>query len=149
MAAAPAGEAPGRRHGRRLLTPRVETDMAAAPELRRLKLWQDRVDTEVEISGNGPPLVYLHGPWGLAPDRDFVARLAAANKVYAPKHPGTSRGDPDAVHVLDSWHDLVVYYGELFDRLELRAPAVVGHSFGALVAAELAAAVPGRSAGWC
>jgi len=44
--------------------------------------------------------------------------------------------------VLDSWHDLIVYYGELFDRLELRAPAVMGHSFGALVAAELAAAVP-------
>ena len=118
----------------------------AAPQVRRLKLWQDKVDTEVEISGKGPPLVYLHGPWGLAPDRDFVARLAAANKVYAPKHPGTSRGDPDAVHVLDSWLDLIVYYGELFDRLELSAPALVGHSFGALVAAEFAAAAP-RSVG--
>jgi pimeloyl-ACP methyl ester carboxylesterase len=114
----------------------------AAPEVRRLSLWQKRVETEVEISGNGPPLVYLHGPWGLAPDRDFVARLAATNKVYAPKHPGTSRGNPDAVHVLDSWHDLVVYYGELLDRLELRAPPVMGHSFGGLVAAELAAAAP-------
>ena len=38
------------------------------------------------------------------------------------------------------WHDLVVYHGELFERLGLAAPAVAGHSFGALLAAEIAAA---------
>jgi pimeloyl-ACP methyl ester carboxylesterase len=112
------------------------------PDVRRLRLWQDRVETEVEIAGNGPPLVYLHGPWGLGPDRAFVARLAETNTVYAPKHPGTSRGNPDAVHVLDGWLDLLVYYGELFERLELVAPALVGHSFGGLVATEIAAAAP-------
>ena len=58
------------------------------------------------------------------------------------KFPGTSRGDPEAVHALDSWLDLVVYYGELFEQLELAAPALVGHSFGGLVAAEFAAAAP-------
>ncbi len=114
----------------------------AAPEVRRLRLWQNRIETEVEISGSGPPLVYLHGPWGLGPDREFVARLNNGNTVFAPKHPGTSRGDPDAVHALDGWLDLMVYYGELFDKLELAAPALVGHSFGGLVAAEFAAAVP-------
>ena len=114
----------------------------AAPEVRRLRLWQGRVETEIEVAGGGPPLVWLHGPWGLGPDRDFLARLAAGNTVYAPKHPGTSRGNSEAVHALDSWLDLVVYYGELLDRLELAAPALAGHSFGGLVAAELAAAVP-------
>jgi pimeloyl-ACP methyl ester carboxylesterase len=113
-----------------------------APEVRRLRLWQNRVETEVEVAGSGPPVVYLHGPWGLGVDREFAARLAATHTVYAPKHPGTSRGNPDAVHALDSWLDLVVYYGELLDRLELAAPAMVGHSFGGLVAAEFAAAVP-------
>ena len=49
----------------------------ATVETRRLKLWQGRIETEVEVAGSGPPLVYLHGPWGLAPDRAFVARLAA------------------------------------------------------------------------
>ena len=88
----------------------------------------------------------MHGPWGLAPDRAFVARLARAHTVYAPRHPGTTRGDPDAVHALDGWLDLVVYYGELLDRLGLDAPAFVGHSFGGLVAAEIAAATP-RSVG--
>jgi pimeloyl-ACP methyl ester carboxylesterase len=114
----------------------------ATAETRKLKLWQGRIATEVEVAGSGPPLVYLHGPWGLAPDRAFLGRIAASNTVYAPKFPGTSRGDHDAVHALDSWLDIVVYYGELFDALELSAPALVGHSFGGLVAAEIAAAAP-------
>jgi pimeloyl-ACP methyl ester carboxylesterase len=114
-----------------------------APTVRRVRLWQDRIETEAEISGNGPPLIYLHGPWGLPPDRAFVARLAAACSVYAPRHPGTTPGDENAVHALRDWLDLVVYYGELFDRLQLAGPlTLVGHSFGGLVAAEFAAAVP-------
>jgi len=115
----------------------------ASPEVRRLKLWQERIETEVEISGRGAPLVYLHGPWGLGPDRAFIARLADTHTVLAPKFPGTSRGDPDAVHALEGWHDLTVYCDELFDKLELDAPAVVGHSFGGLLGAEFAAAAPG------
>jgi pimeloyl-ACP methyl ester carboxylesterase len=115
----------------------------AAPDVRRLRLWQDRIQTDVEITGSGPPLVYLHGPWGINPDRAFIARLAGTHKVYAPRHPGTTSGDPDGVHALEGWLDLVVYYGELFDQLSLSAPFVLaGHSFGALVAAELAAAAP-------
>jgi pimeloyl-ACP methyl ester carboxylesterase len=113
-----------------------------SPEVRKLRLWQNRIATEVEISGHGPSLVYLHGPWGLGPDRSFVARLADGNTVYAPKFPGTSRGDHESIHALDNWLDLVVYHSELFDKLELVTPALVGHSFGGLVAAEFAAAAP-------
>ena len=115
----------------------------AAPEVRRLRLWQDRIETEVEIGGSGPPLVYLHGPWGLAPDRAFVARLADGNTVYAPEH---SRAPvaviPRRCTRSTTGSTSIVYHGELFDRLELAAPALVGHSFGALVAAEFAAAAP-------
>ncbi len=110
--------------------------------VRRLRLWQNRIETEVEIAGSGPPVVYLHGPWGLAPDRPFIGRLAEAHTVFAPRFPGTTPGNPDAVHALDSWLDLVVYQGELFDALALSAPALVGHSFGGLLAAELSAALP-------
>jgi pimeloyl-ACP methyl ester carboxylesterase len=114
----------------------------AIPEIRRLKLWQGRIDTDVEIAGRGKPLLYLHGPWGLAPDRAFVARLAENFTVYAPKFPGTSTGAPEAAHELRDWHELVVYHGELMDALGLDAPALVGHSFGGMVAAEIAAAAP-------
>ena len=44
-----------------------------AQEQRRLTLWQGKVETEVEVNGDGPPLLYLHGPWGLERDRDFIA----------------------------------------------------------------------------
>jgi pimeloyl-ACP methyl ester carboxylesterase len=118
----------------------------ALADVRRLRLWQERIETDVEIAGSGPPLIYLHGPWGLASDRGFIARLAEFNTVYAPRFPGTTPGDPDAVHRLDSWLDLIVYHGELFERLQVDAPAVVGHSFGGLLAAEIAAAAP-RSIG--
>jgi pimeloyl-ACP methyl ester carboxylesterase len=113
----------------------------ARPETRRLRLWQDRIATDVEIAGSGPALVYLHGPWGLPPDRSFVARLAQTHTVYAPRFPGTTPDDPEAAHALSGWLDLVVYHGELLDRLQLDGPAcIVGHSFGALLAAEVAAA---------
>ena len=114
----------------------------ASAEVRRLRLWQERIATDVEISGSGPPLVYLHGPWGLNPDRGLIARLAETHTVYAPRFPGTTPGDSEAVHLLDSWLDLVVYHGELFDALKLERPILAGHSFGGLLAAEIAAAVP-------
>jgi pimeloyl-ACP methyl ester carboxylesterase len=115
-----------------------------AAEALRLRLWQDKVETQVLVHGDGPPLVLLHGPWGLRADGDFIGRLAQSHTVFAPKHPGTTPGDPDAIYALDDWLDLLVYYGELFDRLELRAPAVVGYSFGGMVASEFAAAMPER-----
>lgn len=117
-----------------------------AVEQKRLTLWQGKVGTEIELHGDGQPLLYLHGPWGLTPDLGFVAQLASSYKVYAPRHPGTSPGAPDAAHAIDTFWDLVVYYGELMDRLQLKAVPIVGHSFGGMVAAEIAAAMPERVA---
>lgn len=116
-----------------------------AREQKRLTLWQGKVETEVEVSGDGSPLLYLHGPWGLNPDLPFLAQLSSAYKVFAPRHPGTSSGAPNAAHAIDTFWDLVVYYGELMDRLGLKSAAIAGHSFGGLVAAELAAAMPERA----
>jgi pimeloyl-ACP methyl ester carboxylesterase len=116
----------------------------AETETRKLRLWHGRIETEVEIAGSGPPLVFLHGPWGLRGDRDFRDRLAQSHTVYAPKHPGTSRGDPDAARLLDGMLDLIVYHDELFDHLALAAPVVIGHSYGGMLACEIAAALPAR-----
>jgi pimeloyl-ACP methyl ester carboxylesterase len=116
----------------------------AVVEQQRVRLWQDKIETQVEVQGSGPPLVFLHGHWGSRADGDFVARLAQGHTVYAPRHPGTSQGDPNAIYELDNWWDLLAYYGELLDRLGLQAPALVGYSFGGMLACELAAIMPDR-----
>jgi pimeloyl-ACP methyl ester carboxylesterase len=110
---------------------------------RTVPVWQNKVDTHVKIAGSGPPVVFLHGAGGLTWD-PFLDRLAAQYTVYAPEHPGTHPGDPDAIQPIESLWDLVVYYYELFDKLDLRSPAIVGHSFGGMMAAELAATAPER-----
>ena len=119
----------------------------ATPEVRRLRLWQEpesRPRSRSPAAGRRSSI--CTGPGALPPTGRSSPASPAANTVYAPRYPGTSRGDPEAVHALDSWLDLIVYYGELLDRLELGAPAFVGHSFGGLVAAEIAAAAS-RSVG--
>jgi pimeloyl-ACP methyl ester carboxylesterase len=110
----------------------------SAPQDRVVSVWDGRIQAHVKQAGAGPPLVFIHGAYGLRWD-PFLDALAQTHTVYAPEHPGTSPGDPDAIQALDDLWDLVLYYEELFDRLELDAPALVGHSFGAMVAAEVAA----------
>jgi pimeloyl-ACP methyl ester carboxylesterase len=115
----------------------------AAPQERTVSVWNGQIKPRVTVAGQGPPVVFLHGAYGLTWD-PFLDALAQHHTVYAPEHPGTTPGDPDAVKPLDNLWDLVLYYDELFDRLGLAAPAVVGHSFGGMVAAEVAATHPTR-----
>ena len=93
--------------------------------------------------GRGPAIVFFHGPWGLAWD-PFLDELARSFTVYAPEHPGTSSGRPDDIYSLDGVWDLVLCYDELLERLGLSRASFVGHSFGGMVACEVAAASPGR-----
>jgi pimeloyl-ACP methyl ester carboxylesterase len=116
--------------------------MAATSE-QTLQLWEKKVTAHVKVAGQGPALVYLHSGYGLVWD-DMLDLLARDFTVYAPEHPGTAAGDPDSVKPLDDLWDLTLYYYEMFDQLGLEAPAVVGHSFGGMVAAEIAANNPRR-----
>jgi pimeloyl-ACP methyl ester carboxylesterase len=108
---------------------------------RPVSLWQDTVRTTVREAGDGPPLVFLHGAAGLHWD-PLLDALATTHHVYAPMHPGTDGEHHDDIRQLSEVWDLVVYYAELFDLLELERAVVVGHSFGGMVAAELAATYP-------
>ena len=116
--------------------------MVAVQE-RTLSVWGNQIHPRVKIGGQGPPLVFFHGPFGLKWD-SFLDALSEKHTVFAPEHPGTTPGDPDGIKPLDDWWDLVLYYYELFDQLELETPIVVGHSFGGMVAAEVAATDPRR-----
>jgi pimeloyl-ACP methyl ester carboxylesterase len=109
-----------------------------------LSVWRDRLRMRVLFKGSGPALVFFHGPWGLMWD-PFLDELAQSFTVYAPEHPGTTPGQPDDIYNLDDLWDLVLCYDELLEGLGLKAPAFVGHSFGAMVACEVAAAYPGRA----
>ena len=111
---------------------------------RTLAVWQGKVRIRVLSKGSGPALVFFHGPWGLAWDA-FLDELARTFTVVAPEHPGTTPEAPDDVYHLDGLWDLVLCYDELLEALGLDGAALVGHSFGGMVACELAAAYPGRA----
>jgi pimeloyl-ACP methyl ester carboxylesterase len=101
------------------------------------------VPFRVHRKGTGPAVVFFHGPWGLR-WTSFLDALAERFSVYAPEHPGTTPGEPDAVRHVGSLWDLVLCYDEMLDRLRLPEVMLVGHSFGAMVACEVAAQRPSR-----
>ncbi|MGH7865197.1 MAG: alpha/beta fold hydrolase [Candidatus Binataceae bacterium] len=109
-----------------------------------LSLWSNQIKPRVFIAGSGAPLVYFHGGLGLHWG-EFLDTLARQFTVYAPEFPGTTPGDQDGLRALDDWWDLVLYHYEMFDALRLSAPAVAGHGFGAMLAAEIAATDPARA----
>ena len=111
---------------------------------RTIAVWQGKVRMRVLSEGRGPGLVFFHGSWGLDWD-PFLDELARSFTVYAPEHPGTTASAPDDVYQLDGLWDLVLCYDELLQSLGLERAVLVGHSFGAMVACELAAAYPARA----
>ncbi|HVW33038.1 MAG TPA: alpha/beta fold hydrolase [Acidimicrobiia bacterium] len=117
----------------------------ACNEIRDVEVWDGEVRTKVLVGGEGPPLLYLHAVLGLQWD-PFLDALAADHTVYAPYLPGTVPGDPDAHKALEDVWDLTLCYSEILDALGVGGGpiAVVGHSFGGMEAAELAALDPAR-----
>ena len=102
-----------------------------------------RVSTSVLVAGEGPPLVYLHGPFGLV-EPQFIEALAARRTVYVPPHPGFE-GTSGIEEFDNTAYELIMHLDELLDALGLHDPVdVVGHSFGASIASDLAAMYPAR-----
>ena len=92
--------------------------------------------------GSGQPLVFLHAAGGVGPNDPVIGRLAESFEVIAPVHPGFR--DLEEVGDIADVHDLALYYDDLMGVLGLESPIVVGHSFGGMIGAELAAHVPAR-----
>jgi pimeloyl-ACP methyl ester carboxylesterase len=99
------------------------------------------IAARVLVAGTGEPLLFVHGAGGLFWD-PFLDALAAEHTVYAVEHPGGNVSE-DLDHLPGIW-ELVLFYDELLDTLGLDSVRVVGHSFGGMVAAELAANSPRR-----
>ncbi len=91
---------------------------------------------EILTRGDGKPLLFLHPELGLDPAAKVVERLAAGARLIAPSHPGFGRSD--VTKSLTTVDDLAYFYLDLLEALDLREAALVGVSFGAWIAAEIA-----------
>jgi pimeloyl-ACP methyl ester carboxylesterase len=94
-------------------------------------------------AGRGAPLVYFHSFHDREGFPPFLERLARRHTVYAPLHPGAAGST--GVETLDDLLDLTLAYDELLTALELPSAHLVGHFFGAMMAAEIAAVFPRRA----
>src|SRR2546425_8544420 len=110
---------------------------------RTLDIREGAVRFRVLSAGRGPHLVSFHsfherGGWS-----PFLDLLGARYTVHAPFHPGVQGSS--GVESLDDVLDLVLAYDELLDRLGIGAAHLIGHFFGGMVAAELAATLRPRA----
>ena len=96
---------------------------------------------DVLEGGAGDPLLYLHGVAGLEWTL-LLKRLSNGHTVIAPRTPGF--GESTGTQKLHDIHDLVYFYLDLLDTLDLDRVPIIGHSLGGMFAAELAAAQPSR-----
>ncbi|MGH9120242.1 MAG: alpha/beta fold hydrolase [Acidimicrobiales bacterium] len=100
---------------------------------------------EYQRGGSGATLVYLHSAAGEGPGLEFVWRAAERFDVVAPVFPGF--WGSEGIEHIDDMEDVVFHLTDLFDRLGLDRPIVIGLSLGGWMAAELATRYPERLGG--
>ena len=89
------------------------------------------IDAAVLTAGDGPPLVYFHGA-GTITGFDALLPLAERFRLIVPFHPGYGPSADDTS--VDSIHDYVLHYLDVFDQLELEELTLAGFSMGGLLA---------------
>ncbi|HZO42863.1 MAG TPA: alpha/beta fold hydrolase, partial [Methylomirabilota bacterium] len=113
------------------------------PEERRVEIRGGAVTFKVLAAGRGAPLVYFHSYYERSAWSPFLDVLARSFSVYAPTHPGVAGST--GIETLDDLLDLALAYDELLGALGVERAHLVGHSFGGMMAAELAAVFPSRA----
>ena len=93
--------------------------------------------------GSGPELLWLHGLRGVDAHDPLLLELEKSHRIVAPVAPGFT--DLDEVAEIDDIHALALDYDDLLRGLKLGALPIVGHSLGAMMAAEIAAHFPDRA----
>ena len=106
-----------------------------------VKVWDGRIDLRIRIAGQGPAVIYFHPAGGLYWDR-FLDRLAEDHTVYAPELPGTTPGNPYAIHKVDTYTDLILIYEEAIRKLGATGAVAIGQSMGGMIAFDLASFYP-------
>ena len=108
---------------------------------RKIPVWGGRVQLSVQIRGQGPALVYFPPAAGFGWD-PFLVRLAENYTIHALEFPGTTPGDPYAIHEVDDLADAVLLHEEALRSINLQGATAIGQSFGGMLALELAAVFP-------
>jgi pimeloyl-ACP methyl ester carboxylesterase len=94
---------------------------------------------DVRRYGAGPPLVVLHGEYGITYTEEFLETLSVHYEVFVPHHPGWA-GSSRPTHI-ETVRDIALVQQEFLEAFGQPVP-VIGLSFGGWVAAELAATCP-------
>lgn len=94
--------------------------------------------------GSGPPLLFLHGHWLAGEWTPLHAALARRLEVIAPCAPGF--GDSARPDWVSGRDDLVLFYRDLLDELDLDRVHVAGYGLGGWLAADFAVWSPERVA---
>jgi pimeloyl-ACP methyl ester carboxylesterase len=99
------------------------------------------IDVEVRrfgsgSQGGGPDVVWLHGLVGLAAEEPALDALGADFTVHAPLWPGY--GEIENEGSIEDMLDFALLGWDIVDALGLVRPHLVGHSFGGMIAAEMA-----------
>jgi pimeloyl-ACP methyl ester carboxylesterase len=92
---------------------------------------------QVHTGGSGPQLLWLHGLRGVDTSDPVLTGLQKRFTVTAPVAPGFA--DLAELDAIDNIHELALDYEDLIQARGLRDLTLVGHSFGAMIAAEIAA----------
>ena len=96
----------------------------------------DDIKIELIQRGTGRPIVFLHPAIGLDPELPVLGRLAELGSLYAPSHPGF--GESELPRHFNTVDDIAYLYLDLFEQFDIRDAVLVGVSFGAWIAAEIA-----------
>lgn len=94
------------------------------------------VQFELVRLGHGRPILFLHPSVGLKGAWPALSRLAVGREVLVPSHPGF--GGTKLVEGLKTVDDISYCYLDVIERLDLRDLLVVGNSFGAWIAMQIA-----------
>jgi pimeloyl-ACP methyl ester carboxylesterase len=111
-------------------------------QLRTISLRGGDFNVKYYQEGSGEHLVFLHSAGGLPAFTPELEALSKRFTVTAPLLPGF--GSDGEEHLHEEVQKLVFWGWDLLDALEIERPFLVGHSFGGMLAAEMAATEPRR-----
>lgn len=92
---------------------------------------------EMQVCGEGEPLLFLHGAGGLQDDDPFIRAMGEHLKVFAPHLPGY--GSSSGEEFIDDVFDAALMLHQLMDELGIESANIMGHSMGGMLASELVA----------